>query len=77
MNLQGLRWLLQASDDRDDQWRGKQFLKIAEQLCVVTALESKLMGQYPLGDSQADPVAMRRAVAQWAVEATRRELADE
>lgn len=77
INLEGLRWLTQASDNSEESWRGKQLLKIAEQLCVVTALESKLYGKYPLLDSREEPAAVRKAIGIWATEATRRELAEE
>lgn len=75
MNLEGLRWLAQPRPQPDEQWRGSQLLKIAEQLCVVTALESKLLGMHVIGDSTTDPVAVRRAVAAWAIETTRKEIA--
>ena len=77
INLEGLRWLTQAAENSEENWRGKQLLKIAEQLCVVTALESKLFGKYPLMDSREEPAAVRKAIGIWATEATRRELAEE
>jgi hypothetical protein len=77
INLEGLRWLVQASDNSEENWRGRQLLKIAEQLCVVTALESKLHGRYPLGDATDEPAHVRRAISDWAAEATRKELAEE
>ena len=77
INLEGLRWLTQAAENSEESWRGKQLLKIAEQLCVVTALESKLLGKYPLMDSREEPAAVRKAIGIWATEATRRELAEE
>lgn len=77
INLEGLRWLTQAAENSEENWRGKQLLKIAEQLCVVTALESKLHGRYPLGDPTDEPAAVRKAIGIWATEATRRELAEE
>jgi hypothetical protein len=77
INLEGLRWLVQASDNSEENWRGRQLLKIAEQLCVVTALESKLHGRYPLGNPTDEPASVRRAIAEWATEATRKELVEE
>jgi hypothetical protein len=77
INLEGLRWLTQAAENSEENWRGKQLLKIAEQLCVVTALESKLFGKYPLMDSREEPAAVRKAIGIWATETTRRELAEE
>jgi hypothetical protein len=74
MNLEGLRCLALATEQPATAWRGAQLLKVAEQLCVVTALESKLLGRYVLGETQEEPVNVRRAVARWAIEATRREL---
>jgi hypothetical protein len=77
INLEGLRWLGQGTENSQEAWRGKQLLKIAEQLCVTTALESKLLGKYPLGRTTDEPAMVRKAIAQWAGDATRRELADE
>ena len=77
MNLEGIRCQAQSDDDTETRWRGQQLLKIAEQLCVITALESKLFGRYVLGDPTDDPAAVRQAVNDWATEATRRELAGE
>jgi hypothetical protein len=77
INLEGLRWLVQASDNSEENWRGRQLLKIAEQLCVVTALESKLHGRYPIGNPTDEPASVRRAISDWAAEATRKELAEE
>jgi hypothetical protein len=77
INLEGLRWLVQASDNSEESWRGRQLLKIAEQLCVVTALESKLHGRYPLGDPTDEPANIRRVISDWAADATRKELAEE
>ena len=77
MSLEGLRCLNRPDADPDDAWRGQQFVKIAEQLCVITALESKLLGRYVMGDPAEEPAAVRHAVCEWAAEATRRELAGE
>jgi hypothetical protein len=77
LNLEGLRWLNQPGASAEDTWRGKQLMKIAEQLCVVTALESKLFGAYVLGDSRDEPPAVRKAINFWATETTRKELAEE
>jgi hypothetical protein len=77
INLEGLRWLTQAAENSEESWRGKQLLKIAEQLCVVTALESKLFGKYPLLGSREEPAAVRKAIGIWATEVTRRELVEE
>lgn len=77
INVEAIRWLGQASDNSQESWRGKQLLKIAEQLCVVTALESKLHGRYPLGDSGDEPAAVRKIVSTWATDTTRKELAEE
>jgi len=77
LNLEGLRWLTQPAPSDEDTWRGKQLMKIAEQLCVVTALESKLFGSYVLGDPRDEPARVRKAIAIWATEATRKELVDE
>jgi hypothetical protein len=77
INLEGLRWLTQASDNSEESWRGKQLLKLAEQLCVVTALESKLHGRYPLGSPTDEPASIRKAISDWASDATRKELAEE
>ncbi len=77
LNLEGLRWLDGSEANSLDNWRGKQLLKIAEQLCVVTALESKLLGQYSLGDTRDEPAGIRKTIAIWATEATRKELAEE
>lgn len=77
INLEGLRWLVQATDNSEESWRGRQLLKIAEQLCVVTALESKLHGRYPLGEPTDEPANIRRTIADWAAQATRKELAEE
>jgi hypothetical protein len=77
INVEGLRWLVQGSDNSEEGWRGRQLLKIAEQLCVVTALESKLHGRYPLGNANDEPAGVRRAISEWAAEATRKELVEE
>jgi len=77
INLEGLRWLTQGGENSQEAWRGKQLMKIAEQLCVITALESKLLGKYPLGRPGDEPAMVRRTIAHWAGEATRRELAEE
>ena len=77
MNVEGMRWQAQSNEQPEAQWRGQQLLKISEQLCVITALESKLLGRYVLGEPGDDPAAVRQAVCHWAEEATRRELAGE
>jgi len=77
LNVEGLRWLSQSVPSHEDTWRGKQLMKIAEQLCVVTALESKLFGSYVLGNASDEPPRVRKAIAIWATEATRKELSDE
>ncbi|GEM_PF-6562628 len=77
MNAEGLRWLAQPQPAADAAWRGNQLLKIAEQLCVITALESKLLGVYVMGDSRMEPARARRAINDWATETTRREVAEE
>ncbi len=74
MNVEGMRCLTQLGTSREGAWRGGQLLRIAEQLCVITAMESKLMGVYVLSDARTDPAAARAAVCQWATEATRKEI---
>jgi hypothetical protein len=77
MNVEGIRWLTHSEDSHDAEWRGNQLLKIAEQLCVTTALECKLLGLYVLGDPRDEPAAIRKAVRAWATEVTRKEVAEE
>ncbi len=60
MNAEGIRWLSQPEPAAEDAWRGNQLLKIAEQLCVITALESKLLGVYVMGDSRMEPARARQ-----------------
>ena len=77
LNLEGLRWLTAPAASDEDTWRGKQLMKIAEQLCVVTALESKLFGAYVVGGPHDEPPAVRKAINAWATETTRKELVEE
>ena len=77
MNMDGLRWLGRSDELPEGNWRGNQLLKIAEQLCVITAMESKLLGVYVMGESSLEPAVIRKAVNLWATETTRRELAEE
>lgn len=77
MNLEGLCCLAESENQPQGTWRGTQLLKIAEQLCVITALECKLLGLYVLGDPAKEPAAVRQTIGDWATAATRKDLEEE